>query len=248
ERQGSPEEQDDAPTACVRRRLQALIPRALIIPRSRFSARMSCPRHSPSDDTMGGSKAPSPEPALLRARARGEVSADQAFERWHALYAPAVRAFVTLRVRGPEAEDIVQDVWTIFYERWRRWEHRPEMEAAEARPVLSFLYRTCHFAVMGHRRPSALAEPEPEVADGSSGEERVLRDVDAGRCLELARRVLPAAELEVLLAKLAGVPAREIARTLGLSESAVDHRFRGGLIRLRARLRPRPRWRRPAHA
>jgi len=176
------------------------------------------------------------------------VSADQAFERWHALYAPAVRAFVALRVRGPEADDLVQDVWTIFYQRWRRWEHRAEMEAAQARPVLSFLYRTCHFAVMGHRRRKHLEEPPPETADGQAGEERVLRGAEAGRCLELARRILPAEELDVLLAKLAGVPAREIARAQGVTESVVDHRFRGGLARLRARLRPPSRARRAGHA
>jgi RNA polymerase sigma factor (sigma-70 family) len=197
---------------------------------------------------MGGTRARSPEPALLRARAWGEVSADQALERWHALYAPAVRAFVALRVRGPEAEDLVQDVWTIFYERWRRWEHRPEMEAAEARPVLSFLYRTCHFAVMGHRRRTPREEPAAEIEDGRSGEESLVRDAEAGRCLELARRILPPAELDVLLAKLASVPAREIARALGITESAVDHRFRGGLARLRARLRPRSRTRKVRHA
>src|SRR5262249_19285286 len=130
----------------------------------------------------------------------------------------------------------------------RRWEHRPEMEAEEARPVLSFLYRTCHFAVMGHRRRPPLQEPPGEAVDDRAGEGRVLRDVDAGRCPDLARRVWPGAELDVLLAKLAGLPAREIARALGMSASAVDHRFRGGLARLRARLRPRLRPRRDAHA
>ncbi len=188
---------------------------------------------------MGGTRPSSPEPAILRARARGEVSADQAFERLHALYAPVVRAFVALRVRGPEAEDLLQDVWTIFYQRWRRWEHRPEMEAAAARPVLSFLFRTCHFAVMGHRRK---ARPEAEMGEAeasSAGPDALLRKTEAGRCLDLARRLLTEPELDVLLAKLAGVPAREIARTLGVSESVVDHRFRGGLARLRSRLLPK---------
>jgi RNA polymerase sigma-70 factor (ECF subfamily) len=176
------------------------------------------------------------------------VSADQAFERLHALYAPAVRAFVILRVRGPEADDLLQDVWTIFYQRWRRWENRPEMEAVDARPVLSFLYRTCQFAVMGHRRK---ARPETEMREPeapSSSPDALLRKSEAGRCLELARRLLPEPELDVLLAKLAGVPAREIARALGVSESVVDHRFRGALARLRARLLPKAGARRGRHA
>ena len=197
---------------------------------------------------MGGTRPPSPEPAILRARARGEVSADRSFERLYALYAPAVRAFVALRVRGPEAEDLVQDVWTIFYQRWRRWEHRPEMEAVDAKPVLSFLYRTCQFAVIGHRRRARPAAELDETAAPRGGPDDLLRETEAGRCLELARRLLPDAELDVLLAKLAGVPAREIARTLGVTESVVDHRFRGGLARLRARLGPRRPARRGGHA
>jgi RNA polymerase sigma factor (sigma-70 family) len=186
---------------------------------------------------MGGAKAPSPEHEVLRARTRGEVSADAAFERLHALYAPSVRAWLLLRVRGTEAEDLVQDVWTIFYHRWRRWEQRPGMDEPEARPVLSFLYRTCHFALKGHRRKARLEDAmETDVADGQAGAERLLLRVEAGRCLELARRVLRPEELDVLLAKLAGVPAREIAETLGVTESVVDHRFRNALGRVRTRL------------
>jgi RNA polymerase sigma factor (sigma-70 family) len=186
---------------------------------------------------MGGAKAPSPEHEVLRARTRGEVSADAAFERLHALYAPSVRAWLLLRVRGTEAEDLVQDVWTIFYHRWRRWEQRPGMDEPEARPVLSFLYRTCHFALKGHRRKARLeGAMEADVADGQAGAERLLLGVEAGRCLDLARRVLRPEEMDVLLAKLAGVPAREIAETLGVTESVVDHRFRNALGRVRTRL------------
>jgi DNA-directed RNA polymerase specialized sigma24 family protein len=197
---------------------------------------------------MGGTRPPSPEPAILRARARGEVSADQSFERIHALYAPAVRAFVALRVRGPEADDVAQDVWTIFYQRWRRWEHRPEMEAEDAKPVLSFLYRTCQFAVMGHRRKAVPSAELDEATAPRTSVDEPWREWEAGRCLALARRVLADDELDVLLAKLAGVPAREIARALGVTESVVDHKFRRGLGRLRARLGPKPSPRRARHA
>ena len=47
---------------------------------------------------------------------------------------------------GPTAvDDLAQDVWLIFYSRFRRWEFGTEMESPEARPVLSFLFRTCQF-------------------------------------------------------------------------------------------------------
>jgi DNA-directed RNA polymerase specialized sigma24 family protein len=42
----------------------------------------------------------------------------------------------------------------------------------------------------------------------------------------------------VLLAKLAGVPAREIARALSVTESTVDHKFRNAIARLQKRLNP----------
>ena len=57
--------------------------------------------------------------------------------------------------------------------------------------------------------------------------------VEAGRALGLARRSCPAEELDVLLPKLAGVPAREIAQALAISEPMVDHRFRNALARIK---------------
>ena len=191
---------------------------------------------------MGGARAASPEHEVLRARTRGEVSADAGFERLHALYASPVRAWLLLRVRGAEAEDLMQDVWTIFYHRWRRWEQRPGMDEPEARPVLSFLYRTCHFVLKGHRRKARLEGlVEADMADGQAGARRLLLGVEAGRCLDLARQVLSPDDLDVVLAKLAGVPAREIAGALGVTESVVDHRFRNAVARVRARLEPRKR-------
>ena len=189
---------------------------------------------------MTGAKAPAIEPDLLRARARGELSADAAFERLHAAYAPSVRAWLLFRVRGTEADDLVQDVWTIFYHRWRRWEHRPEMTDPQARPVLSFLYRTCHFVLKGHRRRARREEAaDVDVADGEAGAERLIQGIEVGRCLDRARRVCHSDELDVLFAKLSGVPAREIAQAKGLTESVVDHRFRTALGKLRASLLPR---------
>ena len=42
----------------------------------------------------------------------------------------------------------------------------------------------------------------------------------------------------MLTAKLAGISAREIARTLQMTEAAVDHRFRNAIARIRERLMP----------
>ncbi len=178
---------------------------------------------------------------ILRARAQGRLSADEAFERLYRLYAPTILGWLAMRVHASDADDLFQDVWTVFCGRWRRWQFTPEMEAPEARPVLSFLFQTCHFVLQGHRR--RMARPSHslagvEVTDDAHGAEQLQWEVELGHCLGQARRVCPPEELDVLLAKLAGVPAREIARTLLITEPTVDHRFRNAVARLQKELAP----------
>jgi len=186
--------------------------------------------------------AASPEQPILRARARGQVSAGDAFEQLYALYASAVLGWLVLRVGPGDADDLLQDVWMIFYRRWQRWQFTPEMEVPEARPVLSFLFRTSHFVLKGHRRRQAVRAHEPleAAAEASNGAApaKLLRWLELGRCLELARENCPSEELDVLMAKLAGVPAREIARTLAVTEPVVDHRYRNAIARLQKHLAP----------
>lgn len=194
---------------------------------------------------MATPDAASPEQPILRARARGQVSAEVAFEQLYSLYAPAVLGWLMLRVDAGDADDLLQDVWMVFYRRWQRWQFTLEMDAPQARPVLSFLFRTSHFVLKGHRRRQEFRVHEPldgvEAADESAGPRQLLRRVELGRCLDLARQLCPPVEQEVLMGKLAGVPAREIARTLGITEPAVDHRFRNAIARVRNHLQTRPR-------
>jgi len=183
------------------------------------------------------------EPQILQARAAGRVSADASFEQFYALYAPLVQAWFQVRVGHDAADDLFQDVWTIFHNRWQRWEMLPEMMHPEAKPVLSFLFRTAHFVLIGHRRLAANRTHQPleevDLPDHQRSPQRMQRQLELGRTLTLARKVCPPEEMDVLLAKLAGVPAREIARTLAVSEPTVDHRFRNVIARLRKQLHPR---------
>src|SRR3990172_6162528 len=137
--------------------------------------------------------------------------------------------------------DLAQDVWLIFYGRFRRWEFGTEMESAEARPVLSFLFRTCQFVARGHLRlaRSRRSDPLEEVEEkkAASGAEPLRRDLEAGKALPLARRICSEEEIDVLLAKLAGMSAREVARTLSITEAVVDHRYRDALSSLRSKLK-----------
>jgi RNA polymerase sigma factor (sigma-70 family) len=185
---------------------------------------------------------PSPlENRVLRARSRGEMSADAAFEALFQEYRRVVSSWLAVRVDSGSVDDLAQDVWLIFYARFRRWEFGTEMESAEARPVLSFLFRTCRFVARGHqrlarsRRSDSLEGVEERAAAG--GPETLLRDLEAAKTLSLARRICPEEELDVLLAKLAGMSAREVAGTLSITEAVVDHRYRDALARLRSKLK-----------
>ena len=73
------------------------------------------------------------------------------------------------------------------------------------------------------------------TVDGSTP---VVTRVQLGECLAAAKESCSDEEVAVLTAKLAGVPAREIARTLQITEAAVDHRFRNAVARIRERLVP----------
>jgi RNA polymerase sigma factor (sigma-70 family) len=194
-------------------------------------------------DSAPAASTATPEPQILRARAEGRLSPDASFEQLYGLYAPLVAAWFQVRVSPDVADDLFQDVWTIFFNRWQRWELLPEMMHPDAKPVLSFLFRTAHFVLIGHRRlganrPQASLD-EIEMPDQQRSPERIQHHLEVGRALALARKLCPPEELDVLLAKLAGVPAREIARTLAVSEPVVDHRFRNAVARLRQHLKPR---------
>ena len=191
---------------------------------------------------MNAPDAASIEQPILRARAEGRVSVDESFEQLYAAYGRIVLGWMRMRTTT-DAADLAQDVWTVFYPRWQRWQLLPEMMVPEARPILSFLYRTTHLVWMGHRRrafqhyeSAGLDQAGDPPAPRST--ERLNEHVEMGRCLDLAREICPPDELDVLMAKLAGVHAREIARTLGVSEPVVDHRFRNAIARLQKRMAP----------
>lgn len=173
--------------------------------------------------------------------AEGALSSDEAFAHLFEEYGPLVLGWLRVRVDHASADDLFQDVWTIFCRRWREWQPQDTVDSADARPVLSFLFRTCHLVLMAHRRVARQRPTEPlgtamEITlDGSA---HITSQVQLGECLSAARATCSDEEVAVLAAKLAGVPAREIARTLGITEAAVDHRFRNAIARIRERLMP----------
>lgn len=180
------------------------------------------------------------ENRVLRARARGEVSADDAFESLYREYGRIVFSWLAVRVDAPAVDDLAQDVWLIFYSRFRGWEFGVEKESPEARPVLSFLFRTCQYVARGHGRLASTRRSEPleapEEVAVPNGRDSMLRKLEATRALAIAKSVCAENEVDVLLAKLSGMSAREIAATLSVAESVVDHRYRNALSKLRKKL------------
>lgn len=180
------------------------------------------------------------ENRVLRARAQGEVSADAAFETLYREYARLVLGWLAVRVDRSAVDDLAQDVWLIFYNRFRRWEFGTEMESTESRPVLSFLFRTCQFVARGYKRLAStrVVDPldAPDEVPVDHARASMLRNLEATRALAIARSVCKENEVDVLVAKLSGMSAREIARTLSISESVVDHRYRNAIAKLRKKL------------
>ena len=175
------------------------------------------------------------EHPILLARASGEVSADVSFEQLYGLYQRPVYAWLSLRLPASDADDLAQDVWTIFYRRWQTWRF-PDALVAEAKPVLSFLYRTCHLTLAAFRRMQERDRAgDLEQAGGLAAPIGTWqRDLDLRQCLSTARAACSPDEVEILLGKLTGVSARTIARTLGVTESAVDHGYRRAIAKTRA--------------
>src|SRR5262245_59711649 len=175
------------------------------------------------------------EHLILQARASGDVSADVSFEQLYELYQRPVYAWLSLRLPPSDADDLAQDVWTIFYRRWQAWRFPPELPA-EAKPVLSFLYRTCHLTLTGFRRLQArhCADDLEQVGQLAAPLDSWHRDLEVRQCLSAAREACSSDELEILVGKLTCVSARSIAQALGVTESAVDHRYRRAIAKTRA--------------
>jgi DNA-directed RNA polymerase specialized sigma24 family protein len=126
-------------------------------------------------------------------------------------------------------------VWTIFYRRWQAWRFPAEL-VPEAKPVLSFLYRTCHLTLAAFRRMQERdrAGDLDQAGDLPAPVGAWQRDLEVRQCLSAARAACSADELEILIGKLTGVSARTIARALGVTESAVDHGYRRAIAKTRA--------------
>src|SRR5262249_3422549 len=154
-----------------------------------------------------------PEHEIVSGRTSGTLSVDVSFERLYTIYAPVVVGWLLVRVESNMVEDLVQDVWTVFYRRWRTWQQLPEMNTPAGRPVLSFLFGTVHLAPKAHHRAKIHHEPIEDLdpPDHRAAPQRLFETLTLARCLDLARKHCCPEDVQILIGKLAGVPAKEIA-------------------------------------
>lgn len=179
------------------------------------------------------------ESPVLQAFADGRLTQEEAFAGLYGEYGRTTRGWLAARAPAADIDDLVQDVWSIFWRRWRDWTSPAGMSPADPRPLLSFLFRTCHLTLMAHRRLAAVHATKPiDIAPDPAldGQRSLLRHVQLGECFDAARSCCDDIDLAVLTGKVSGLSGREIARTVGLSEPAVDHRYREALARIRAQL------------
>jgi DNA-directed RNA polymerase specialized sigma24 family protein len=170
------------------------------------------------------------EQSVLRARQAGELSGEESFRVLYDLYGRSVLGWLLVRAPHDQADDLFQEIWSTFYLRWRNWEFRDEVSCDDAKPVLSFLFRTAAFAWKGHRRK----QRPVESLDGLEAPPSELdQKVELGQCLDLASEICSPEEVEVIVARLSGMSGIEVAQALGITEAIADHRYRGAIARLR---------------
>ena len=104
------------------------------------------------------------EQEVLRARQAGDLSVEESFRVLFDLHGRAVMGWLLVRVPRDQADDLFQEIWSTFYLRWRTWEFREHLAAQEARPVLSFLFRTAAFVRNGEYRRQRALESVDEAA------------------------------------------------------------------------------------
>ncbi len=155
----------------------------------------------------------------------------ESYERLLAELLPFVRRVVAERVRGPEAEDVVQEALVSIHT--ARHTHRPDRPVA---PWVRAISRNASIdwlrrAVRAGRRSSEV-EPDalPDGAPASPAESRALSPG-----LERALERLPDAQREaVVLLKIEGLSVAEAAERTGITPGALKLRAHRGYRALRA--------------
>lgn len=140
----------------------------------------------------------------------------------------------------PEAEDLVQDVFTTFFERLDRFEGRSQLR--------TWLFGILHNKALERHRASVVADRTDPIdavfesrfdADGRWARppadlERLLLSKEAGKLIHGCMEDLPANQRGVfVMREIEGIDSTEICKILGISDTNL------GVLMHRARIRLR---------
>ncbi len=165
---------------------------------------------------------------IVREIQQGDASR---FTELYSRIAPAVAAWVSVRVTagggsglGIEAEDLMQEVWRAALEDLNRFER-------EKGSFRAWIFGISRNVLLGqvrrrYRRPDARAKDVPsDVPDAvTSISRRAARDEVVTRLVEIVRR-LDDADRAIVGCQLEGLPHRETAELLGITEAAARKRW-----------------------
>lgn len=146
--------------------------------------------------------------------------------------APVARLASLYERERAEREDLAQDIWLAV------WRALPGFRGDCSERT--FIYRIAHNRALTHAgRHRATTAPLEEALDvldpGISVEERVQAASERARLLAALRRLTPV-QREVVLLTLEGLPQREIAQVLGITEPNVAVRLSRARAELTRRL------------
>ncbi|MEM1176137.1 MAG: RNA polymerase sigma factor [Pseudomonadota bacterium] len=170
-----------------------------------------------ADDTI--------EDHLMRAAADGD---DRSMERLYARLSPAL--FNYLRKLGCSRDDADDVLQTAFV---KAWQARTRFRGGGVRLWLFTITRNTWYSLARKQANTAVVSPASDFS--TPEEEQSGRDLSA--CIDTALSQLPVDTREVvILSRVSGMDAGEIARLLDISEANVRVRLHRGLKHLRAEL------------
>lgn len=135
-----------------------------------------------------------------------------------------------------EAEDVVQDVFVVYLEKWKTVQQHPEA-------IKSFLYSTVKYTCLNKIRHGKIGEKvHKELLFDIEDDHHTLKMMIISEVvgeLHQALKLLPEGCEQVLrLGYLEGLKNSQIAETLGISLNTVKSQKQRALMLLRKRMRP----------
>lgn len=164
---------------------------------------------------------------------------DKTLKSLYASYQRELLAYLTSKLRDAElAADLTQETFLRFAE-------KSSADTADFQNTRSYLYRTAHNLAVDHIRQQARrrtdlpgSEVLAELADDAPGQEDITLGRERLEQLKSALSGLPPRTRDIfILNRIEGLSYRDVAETLGISESSVQKHLARALLQVTSSLR-----------